>query len=481
MVLENLPWSNVPGGDDTASLGSVLVSLTSCSVLFRDNLSSRVSTASYQLPIEPIPSTFVLNFDTSNLDAITTFGNGGQLAELYVEFDVGKASSIVQKLATQVDFSSSDDGVTLEDIDGIPDMTCAPPSKTTTTFPIENEEIKSELEAETPPFSSTHNPKQYLPTSINDFEEQKQMLQQLHLRMEQDARNLDLTLRALGCISVFLWGVLIWAVYQFYRSKAKSAIRHSITKPRRVLKDAKNESQPQTQDKLLGRNERDHALSNDGSVITETKGLGDPQAETPLPSLHSPTVISSHEQEKSHTAAGSSQDGMESPIFDSQIVADAYDDPRTPSMEDSLQEHFRPARIHTYHDSPYTLEKFERDWMERKTIRRSNRKTKRSYLRPITLPSDFPGGRKVSNGPSNERWLIGPPQVFSVVRDSGNKKHAVSRSKSSSTEESSSRKPPISSVSYRSDPSSHTPSLCYTPASEDDDLPADHFVNDYWF
>jgi hypothetical protein len=483
MILESLPWNNIPGGDNSASMGSVLVSLTSCSVLFRYHISPAGAT-SYHLPIEPSPSTFVLNFDANKADN-TTSGSGGQLAELYVDFDVGKATSFVQKLTTRNDFASSDSAATSEDTGSIPDISHIPAS-TPNTCTGESQESQHGQKDEAAPLSSTHNAQQHLSTSIRDFTDQKLLLQQLHLRMDQDARYLDLSLRALGCIGVFLWGVLIWAIYQFYRSTAKSdtqtqEIRDSIKKTRRVLKDAVKGLQPQTLDQLFGQNESDHGLGNDDSVITEAIGLADPDGQIPVSSRHFPTMTScSHELEPSHTTPGSLQHATEVHTVDSQIAADDYDAPRTPSMEVSLQDHSRPTRMHAYPASQYTLEKFEREWMERKTIRRSNRKTKRSCLRPITLGCDFPGGKKASHGSSNDRRLVGPPQLFSVVREGGNEKNAILGSKSSSTI-GSGGEPIISSGSYRSDPSSRLPSLCHTPASEDDDLPADHFVYDYWF
>ncbi|KAG7369842.1 hypothetical protein IV203_027588 [Nitzschia inconspicua] len=475
MIVETLPWNNLQQeeGGGTAKLGSVLVSLTSCSVIYQVSPSSEAST-SYHLPIEPVPSTFVLNFD-----ALSQVEGSEQhrLAELSVEFNYGKATSVVEDLIRdQVDSSRAQkDGNPMENVENILDMSEAPSMEPSTCmFEREGKTYSTTVEggATSPPF----HPQQQLLSSIKDYEAQKILLRQLRVQMEQDARLLDMILRALGCVGIFLFCVLLWAIFQFYRSKAKSDeqsndIQESMKETRRVLQNAIDGLQPlnlkrhsdQADTSFKTPDMPSHIAADSTKSIDSICGISLPDIRVSMATLssqeHEPSLTTEHGE--SMLSARSA-----SPLFDHGALDDVKNAIRTPEWKHARGSRLEDPPIDPQHsNSPYTLGKFEREWMEKSTIRRSNRKKKKAYLRPISLPSD-------KAREQNKQQLVGPPQLLSVVRDGNNCGNSVFRSESSSTD---------GSAGDLDHSNGRIPNLCSTPASEDLELPDDHFINDYWW
>jgi hypothetical protein len=122
--------------------------------------------------------------------------------------------------------------------------------------------------------------------------------------------------------------------------------------------------------------------------------------------------------------------------------------------------------------------KFVKDWYERKTIRRSNRKKGRIMLKPISFETSTPsttegkqGDDEKSDHSQTDFKILDPPPLHSALHkkkssENGNHKGRRTIEPSSYGD----RPPPVSNVTCNK-----TPSLCYTPASEDDS-----FIDDYW-
>jgi hypothetical protein len=447
MIVENLPWNE---GSIGGTLGSVLLSLTSCSVTFR--LDHRdVDEASFQLPIEPHPSTFVVDFTRNS-------STESQFAELSVAFDFEEATSIVEEMmhseASPIAGDGRDDSNEQSQSHKIDDLgSCHPDQDKSTAFGGDPPSGQEQLFA-----------------SMKEMEERKLLLRELHLRIEQDSLSLDRKLQMLACVSALLFGILLWAVYQYHRSNAKSEeqaqeIRESMKKTRRVLREAIEDLQPRKLEPEFDYQRIKQELFFAGQD-TKTESL--------------------HQSTRKWTSASVSPSGNDSQKPQS-IDAEMMDShqskaPCTPKKATISIHNDHEVSKKAGHSSPYTYERFAKEWMERKTIRRSNRK-KRPYLRPITLPSDVtpvPVSRTASQSSSEgSQKIVGPPQLLSVVRDIATDKQLVTVKSESSTLTEDKGKPPVSNVSYVSKPSSSnnlTPGLCYTPASEDDS-----FIEDYWF
>jgi hypothetical protein len=465
MVLESLPWNSRQDGR-TADVGTVLVSLTSCSVMYQ-NESSFEEQDMYHLPIEPVPSTFVLDFD-GNTHSSTMMGSGQRLAELSVEFDYGRAARIVNDLTDdRVEPIREQNGGSLEAVQAIRDMsTGLPPNAPSSChFELDGKEDVHASQAGASTSSRDVQQQQLMP-SIKDFEEQKALLQQLQLRMEQDARSLDMTLRALGCAGVFLFGFLIWAVYQFYRSNSKSdkqtkEIQESMKKTRRVLQDAVDGLHPQALDSRFEQQEKKgEQEASPSHAVSHSESSDDTEKDMSLPSLRLSNVSSSSQEQVPETVFSTRS---ESPLSDSRVVADAQDAPRTPKWDEREAARSNAPKERVYRNSPYTVEQFEKEWMEQVTQRRSNRKKKRPPIRPISLPSDK---KRYGHRDAHGSQLVDPPRLLSVVQNGNSIGQSYDGSESSG-----------GSGSYDSDTYSRTPNLCSTPASEDDFLA---FMEDYW-
>jgi hypothetical protein len=112
--------------------------------------------------------------------------------------------------------------------------------------------------------------------------------------------------------------------------------------------------------------------------------------------------------------------------------------------------------------------KFVKEWYERKTIRRSNRKKGRTLLKPISYGSasatnSGEGDDEKSNDLQGETNIVDPPKIHSVVHKES------SLIVGDGLIDASRECPPLRNVTCK------TPSLCYTPASEDNS-----FFDDYW-
>lgn len=464
MVLEALPWRTFQHDDGgevaVAQLGSMLVSLTSCSVVYQDPISPELSTW-YQLPIEPVPSTFVLNFDAGSVGS-KEGSRQRNLSELNVEFDFGTATRIVEELLLNQDESTGQadsTSATMEAGDGTTELP-DDPSMAPLTCDLQREgrgNITTDG-AGSPPMDL-----QKLMSTIRDYEDRKLLLKEIQARMDQDARSLDMTLRVLGCIGIVLFGVLIWAIYHFYRSSAKSDkqtqdIQDSMKKTRRVLRDAVDGLQPQILEKRFIEAEHNQQQSSTPKASNLTRAMALDE-DLSLPFIQ-PSMLAVSEDMKTVKKREPFFSVGQDPYpcgsvsssygYHPRTVEIPEDAPHTP-QRDGAQTYdpiAHPPREPGSPSSPYTAEKFEREWMEKVTLRQSNRKKKRTPLRPIPLPTGTMSRTKTGQTATH---IVGPPQLLSVVRDNGNALRGIS-----------------------------TPDLCSTPASEDHDAAVDEYVRELW-
>lgn len=254
MTLENLPewWKT----------GPVLLSLTSCGILYNNNIGD-VNSKSASIPpilllVEPIPSTFVFDFgdkqqtevdtvvveEKSNIDDIITI-IGSKLAEIVVEFDFTEASRQRDEILLLLEVS--DDVPQVED----DKETTETKDESSNDYTEQRHETNSDkgnkdesLYHDSPKIEEVF-PKRPFDThdNRNDFEDRKLLLMQLNARMESDARTMDRLLRTCGFVSLSLMVMLLWAIYQYYRSSVKSdafskEVRESSKKSREVLHEA---------------------------------------------------------------------------------------------------------------------------------------------------------------------------------------------------------------------------------------------------
>jgi hypothetical protein len=249
LALENLPERWIAG--------PVLLSLTSCSI-FHSNDGDDEFTLSIPLHVEPIPSTFVLGFHSNqkverNADknAIATVKT---LSEIFVEFDVREASRQANEiLLRRENHTRTDAGEDKERSKREDDSKNYPDDRATSVLQDDGIEAKEEEKEDL--FYQDRRPRlEDISRRLNlhesfatkDFEEQKLLLTQLNAQLNQGTRTTDLVLCICGFFSIFLMAILLWSIYQYYKTTSKSdlfteEIRESMKTTNDTLRMAVNE------------------------------------------------------------------------------------------------------------------------------------------------------------------------------------------------------------------------------------------------
>jgi len=262
LALENLPERWIAG--------PVLLSLTSCSI-FHSNDSDYDGddefTTSIPLHVEPIPSTFVLNFHSNqevggnaDRDVIATVKT---LSEIFVEFDVREASRQAEEiLLRQENHTRTDAGEDQEESKQEDDSKNYPDDhhrykarlNSSETSVLQDDGIEAKEEEEDSFYQDRRPRLEDISRRLNldelfankDFAEQKLLLAQLNARLDQGTRTTDLVLCLCGFFSVFLMIILLWSIYQYYKTTLKSDlftedIRESMKTTNDALRMAVNE------------------------------------------------------------------------------------------------------------------------------------------------------------------------------------------------------------------------------------------------
>jgi hypothetical protein len=268
LALENLPERWIAG--------SVLLSLTSCSIFHRNGDDNDDEfTTSIPLHVEPIPSTFVLDFHSNqglggNDDGgvITTVKT---MSEIFVEFDVREASRQAKEiLLRQENHTRTDTGEDQEESRPENHLKNHPDhhhrykvrsdhrykvrSDNSETSVLQDDGIEAKGEEEDSFYHDRRPRLEDLSRSLNlnglfankDFKEQKLLLSQLNAQLDQGTRTMDLVLFICGFFSIFLTAILLWTIYQYYRTTFKSdlfteEIRESMKTTNDILQMAVNE------------------------------------------------------------------------------------------------------------------------------------------------------------------------------------------------------------------------------------------------
>jgi hypothetical protein len=265
MTLENLPewWKT----------GPVLLSLTSCGILYNNNNNNNssedindesMSASSILLPVETNPSTFLLDFGHQKLNGVQVVDTGlvveeedgtddtvtiisKKLTEIVVEFDFTEASRQRDEIL-----------LLLEDTNDAPLDEDDSKETTKTKYDSSNNYTEQQQHDKNShkgandtsfyhgsPKLEESSKKRMFDTIANkdDFEARTLLLAQLNARMESDARTMDRLLRTCGFVGVSLMAMLLWAIYQYFRSGIKSdafskEVRESSKKSREVLQEA---------------------------------------------------------------------------------------------------------------------------------------------------------------------------------------------------------------------------------------------------
>jgi hypothetical protein len=236
LTLENLPERWVPS--------PVLLSLTSCSIFYRngDDGDDEYET-SILLPVVANPSSFVLDFYTSKESGDNSEREEGEnekfittaktMTEITVEFDVREASRQAKRLLF--------------------------PKKISTR--TESGEDKGSFMSEEDPKSAPDDPQHDRRPRFKDISrglysdelfarkdvnEQKLLLAHLSSQLEQGTRTIDLICFVCGFFCIFLMAILLWTIYQYYRTTFKSdkfnrEIRESMKKTHDFLRMAVDE------------------------------------------------------------------------------------------------------------------------------------------------------------------------------------------------------------------------------------------------
>ena len=268
LTLENLP--------ESWKTGPVLLSLTSCSIFYPndndgDGNDDGESTPNIPLPVEPTPSTFVLDFGYQEVGASAVdIGGGGshdsitigkKLTEIVVEFDVSEASKQADELLllflrrrrskmSKVEDEETEISEVEDDAKNHTEQQHTQNSDSSTRC-LQDDGAKGKEEEEgqdpfyhdRPKLEDISQHRLFGAPANRNYEEQKLLLAHLNVRMEHDTRTMDLVLHTCCFVGLFLMAILLWAIHQYYRSTFKSIefsqeVRESMKQTRGVLQEA---------------------------------------------------------------------------------------------------------------------------------------------------------------------------------------------------------------------------------------------------
>jgi hypothetical protein len=440
LVLENLPWSlgiNIEQQtkNSTTVLDSqllptttaMLMSLTSCSIPYSRSLapplpppSASTSTTSDHrlLPIDPIPSTFVITLDwLDNKDNSSSDSYSNTIVgELSVEFDFTEASRQAHELRMMMVFSttssdvqeasdknlshaSGDESHKADDIATdhrnadylqknstvsnndhnasfqsnqsslrqhsasaiVSDEQYARADTVTDQCPFQPSHVTSAFQTPTPTFQRNVGP------MTNGIDARRTLLiEHLQTRLEHEAHLLEQTLYGLAYLGLILTGFLFWAIYQYYQSSVKSdtqtrKICESMQQTRNVLQDAVSLL---SEKETLARKQKERNADDDDGY------------EGGLRKIYTPSTPPTRTSQ----------------VMDQLQATLKCTSPVPPSTAPPL-----PSSTGTGTLSPCSL--FAKEWYERRTVRRSNRTKRRPYVKPISSPQTSKlGDENRSNG-----------------------------------------------------------------------------------
>lgn len=307
LTLENLPewWKT----------GSVLLSLTSCNILYDTN--AVMESTPPLLPIEPMPSTFVLDFHSipfggtvveneGEIDEKVTrsITAGKQIAEIVVAFDVGKASRQASELLICHPRNGEAEKKAQIETKIYTESSQQRKDNPEHSRTSQNKAVNDEKAGEDSLYKVVNktlegdycrrNPGRLLVNEI--IAEEKLLLAHLESKIEHDTRTLHLVLQICLLVGLLLTITLVWAIYQYIRSIWKSDVltqeaRESMVETRCVLQEAVDtfhrfqydEEQKQRELKCTpGRSETERTCTVKGSEVGESIGEGPVEKKKPV-------------------------------------------------------------------------------------------------------------------------------------------------------------------------------------------------------
>ncbi len=545
--------------------GPILLGLSSCHIRYHDNGGGdELSTALF---VEPIPSTFVLDFSSENDFRDNTHIVSGQnrnenviavnkLSEIHVAFDIREALTQTIGLVARHEnatpiHSVEDEGGPRSEDDSKKQCEDHPPENTAL-----HEEATTQSDLRFASQTASNSPTFDESIARQNLDDREMVLRNLKARLDQGSETIDLILWTSGFFSLLSLVVLLWAIYQFYRSTSKSDrlaqdIRHCMEKSQDMLQTAVEEmtanngfhredrknhddkhrdhvptlvEQPDNEELATPKREVIEICSTD--FICKIKAEGDPldkiennQTPVRLFSATTPLIQQEPKHELCFIRPFSNQRGYD------KMEAQKGNTPNcefssTTATKGWADENLLCETKHAQLDStdgdrsillidpkPIPLSpcsQLEKDWNEGKTVRRSNLKKRRPFLKPkfSSAPSNTPcktseslattvfrvsSASKIDvnyqqhNPKDLSCTILDPPKLRSKARvgnlmDSATTESSSVEQTAKTPEFETERKaiaglktPPLNIVTQKAPP------MCYTPASEDD-----LFVDDYW-
>ena len=253
LTLEKLPQNWLSG--------PILLSLSSCNIFYRKSEEDEF-TSQIPLIVEPIPSTFVLDF-SSNQDVGDQADEGKRqrerrrssiitvqsMAEMFVEFDVREASIQAKELLRDENstrINAIDDRGESRSEDHLKNYSDSHQgNKDKIHKGTEAKGAEDDLIYRNHPHT-IEDQSYNLNVHTSDLKEQALMIAHLNVQLDQGTQTIDVVLFMSGFFCIVSMITLLWAIYQHYRTTLKSdmfseEIRECMTKTRDMLQDAVNE------------------------------------------------------------------------------------------------------------------------------------------------------------------------------------------------------------------------------------------------
>ncbi len=516
--------------------GPILLSLSSCHILHHDNDSSGhdETTTSISLFVEPTPSTFVLDFSSEhnthegrNLNDNIIAVN--KISEIHIEFDIREALMQVTGLLRDENSTRNNS----LDNEGEPRGEDERKNQFDDRHP--DDDKIDDLDREEAENDALHydrhsilQPTPNRPTfdeSIagQNLDDRELLLRNLKAQLDQGSETIDLILFMSGFFFLLSLVVLLWSIYQFYRTNVKSdrlsqEIRQCMKKSHDMLQTAVEEMniyqnhcanslhQPAKEENSRERNyattpKRDvmladiyrHNIAGKSNVGDENHNQIE-QDQTPVRLFAAKSSLT--QKTDRDVLCETKKVEIEAPL--SPLTSDSNDGD-TRSVHADRKISLAPL-------SPCS--QLEKKWNEGKTIRRSNLKKRKQYLKPFpnavairsqsntpcennediarTMPrihctSNVIDENYQDDQPDHSCNILDPPKLWFTARASDLLDDArIERPSSDHTVKNSIVETERKAIAGLKTPtlnlvSQKAPPMCYTPASEDDS-----FVDDYW-
>lgn len=280
LTLEKLPQNWISG--------PILLSLSSCNIFYRKSEEDEF-TSQTPIIVEPIPSTFVLDF-SSNQDVGDQADEGKRqrerrnssivtvqsMAEIFVAFDVREASIQAKELlrhenSTRINAIDDKGESRLED--HLKDYSNSHQgNKDKIDKGTETKGAEDDLFYHDHPHTfedQSYNLNFHTLSSSQDLKEQALMIAHLNVQLDQGTQTIDVVLFMSVFFCIVSMTTLLWAIYQHYRTTLKSdmfseEIRECMTKTHDMLQNAVNEFSQHRNQKAKRRNSISDKLSSKG-------------------------------------------------------------------------------------------------------------------------------------------------------------------------------------------------------------------------